>query len=341
MRKVAVFFFVVIIFAYASGYAQQLPDAVGAEIVKLRSGTPQERKDAALALRGEDSKDAVSALIEALQDKDSSVSYAAIEALGISLDPRASDALWEYLKASEADVNIQYAIAQALGKTSDPRILANARIFIKDPAKKAAGLFLLQEFDDPAVIDVLIGALSDDNESFRESVAEAITAKGRMAGAQDKLIGALKDANPQVRFYSAGILGQVQSQRATPPLITLLKDENVKVRYMAVWALGNLHDPRAIEPLIESLRDRDPEVRGKVALVLGSSGDTRAVEPLIACAKDKDDYVRSSVIGALQLSADPRAEKTFRAAVFDGNEAVRANAARGLKALQEAGEAKP
>jgi ankyrin repeat protein len=73
----------------------------------------------------------------------------------------------------------------------------------------------------------------------------------------DKLIEALTDKDPSVRWEAAQRLGDLKDRRAVVPLIRSLSDIHPYVRRRAAFALGELHDPRAIDSLIRALQDDD------------------------------------------------------------------------------------
>jgi hypothetical protein len=70
-----------------------------------------------------------------------------------------------------------------------------------------------------------------------------------------RIIPLLRDEDPRVRAWAAGVLGLLGDRSALSALADSLKDENIYVRIRSAEALGDLRDPRSESLLIQSLRD--------------------------------------------------------------------------------------
>ena len=152
--------------------------------------------------------------------------------------------------------------------------------------------------------DRRIAVLSNANPSGQPGAASGLS---RMKDRRhvESLVDALKDGDPVIRSWAAGVLGGMGAP-AVKPLIAALKDADRYVRGGAAIALGFIKDPRSVEPLIAALKDRDTTVRRNAAVALGQARDPRSVEPLIAALKDRDARVRKNAAGALEQIDDPR-----------------------------------
>ncbi|MBC7968787.1 MAG: HEAT repeat domain-containing protein [Verrucomicrobia bacterium] len=110
--------------------------------------------------------------------------------------------------------------------------------------------------------------------------------------APSKLVAALKDPDPQVRFQAAATLYKIDSQReaATAVMIAALKDPNPKVRAEAANAIAAL-DPKAqaaIPALLVALKDPESQVRYNAAQALRFMGAAAkvAIPDLIKALSD-------------------------------------------------------
>ena len=100
--------------------------------------------------------------------------------------------------------------------------------------------------------------------------------------AVNRLIGDLRDPDPNTRWEAAKALGKSMDPRAVEPLIAALKDQEISVRGAAETSLGMIRDPRAVKPLIDALI-KNPE--GSAAKALEGIG-IPTVSPLIATLKN-------------------------------------------------------
>jgi|GEM_PF-3756573 len=105
----------------------------------------------------------------------------------------------------------------------------------------------LVKIGEPA-IPFLIKAMGDERLGVRGGVAWTLIEIGSVVVIP--VIEALKNENPEVRFYAAGVLQMLKDERAVEPLIKILKeDKNKKVRNGVSFALFAIKDHRVKEPL--------------------------------------------------------------------------------------------
>jgi HEAT repeat protein len=134
----------------------------------------------------------------------------------------------------------------------------------------------------------------------------------------DRLLSALKDADPDVRLLSAMWLGAwplgtpaTFQEKVAPGLIEALKDRHAGVRHAAAGSLGGLW-PATEEALADGLTDSDPRVRAGAAFALslapdGMSGrevtaaQAERLRPLLrALLNDENSEVRQNATLALE-----------------------------------------
>src|SRR5262249_26394638 len=93
-------------------------------------------------------------------------------------------------------------------------------------------------------------ALLADNEAEVRAQAAKVLGDGKFDGAVDKLIAALKDEQPRVRFFAAIALGKIGDKRAFAPALAFLRrndDADVYLRHAGVMALAGSGDKQAFK----------------------------------------------------------------------------------------------
>lgn len=169
----------------------------------------------------------------------------------------------------------------------------------------------------------------------RDSIPSKLPRFGESA--VEPLLAALGEADENVRYGAAWVIGRLRSSAlgaaliplALEPLIDLLHtDETARVRLQALTTLmaiaGDADREKLVEPLIQALADSYEPIRAEAARWLGQIRDRRAVEPLSQLmANDSAEKVRGRAAYAL--------------AFIDSElEALRATGAVGLDALLSA-----
>jgi len=138
-------------------------------------------------------------------------------------------------------------------------------------------------------VEGLVNALQQEDVDVWSKASAALIEIGEPA--VERLILALRDANPRVRSIAAVDLGSIKDPRAVEPLINaIMTDPERDVRWHGVDSLGKIKDTRAVEPLIQiALASRESLfVREAAIQSLGEMGDTRAIEPLKKCLKEAE-----------------------------------------------------
>ena len=182
------------------------------------------------------------------------------------------------------------------------------------------------------VIDVMLAALSDDDDFVRRGAARALGRLGDRS-AVDALVVALDDTNRGVRRLAASALGELGDRSAVDALVVALSDDDDSVRGSAAPALGELGDRSAVDALMVALSDDDDFVRQYAARALGELGDRSAVDALVVALSDDDDFVRQYAARALGELGDRSAVDALMVALSDDDDFVRQYAARALGQL--------
>ncbi len=241
---------------------------------------------------------AVEALIEALDDDDWRVRYAAVGVLKNYYEPRVFDAMIGATKDNNSMVltrvvyalgefrdpnalntlikisnheypEVRQRIALALGKIQDQRALETLLKASKDPSwiVRRSAIEALGMMKGEKAINALIEAWNDKDRDVRRIAADVLVEK--KAEAVDSLIRVLKHPDPYFRWKSALTLGKIRAYNAVEDLIPLLQDNVSEVKWITIKALGSIYKNRkSVDPLIAILHDNDSGIR------------TRAVESL-------------------------------------------------------------
>jgi len=256
------------------------------DLVRAFKSDPEEnvRSSAIFALGGI-GKDAVPALIAALQDPDPIIRRGATSALkGIGKDAKdAIPALVLVLK-TDKDASVRSSAASALGR-------------IEKDAKEAV----------PALVLVL---KTDKDSSVRSSAAYALGSIGPEArNAVPDLVAVLKDKDKPVILIAITALGGI-GKEAVPALVAALQDSDSTIRYEAANALRLVGKDakEAVPALVLALKtDKDASVRSSAASALGSIGPEarNAVPDLMAALSEPNERLSDAAVDALvQIGKD-------------------------------------
>ncbi|MDK1032825.1 MAG: HEAT repeat domain-containing protein, partial [Planctomycetia bacterium] len=302
---------------------------------------------------------AVGPLCEALKDKSKEVRSAAAIALGDIGDARAAEPLAALLADEHPPRKHAMDALAKLGKGATGALLTA----LKDWKRRDYAGIVMAKIKDPAAVEPLLQALTDNDAQARRAGAVGLGATGdrRAVAPLAKLLEdadphvradaadalrrfqdvplevwerALRDDNPQVRMFAIIGLRKAKGPRAVEMIIGALKDKAGKVRNRAVLVL---RDRSAVPALVEVLgNDENRAVRNNAAMALGAIGDRRAVEPLCkTLLNDKDGGVRRGAAYALARLADPRAVEPLVTALRDKAVPVRVRAAMALGKIQD------
>lgn len=201
---------------------------------------------------------------DGLRRSDIACQYAA-RALGIIGDRQAVPALMDALQGPNKYVCL-YA-GWALGALADRRAVPALMTALRDKDQdlRRYAAWALGEIGDRQAALALIVALQDEDSGTRQHTAEAL-GKIEDGRAVPALTAALRDADSGTRRYAALALGNIGDVRAVPALTAALWDTDGDTQKYAAGALGKLAaglpDPvpalRAALPRLRHLRKRGP-----------------------------------------------------------------------------------
>jgi HEAT repeat protein len=142
----------------------------------------------------------------------------------------------------------------------------------------------------------------DDNADLRNGAMEVLVKFGKFSLPRLKWL--LRDANEEVRNFSAVMLGEIGSRMAVGALIQALGDPDCNVSHSAAEALGKIGDRAALVPLLELLKG-DFWQQFPAITAIGALRDYRAVPHLLQLLEH--ELLAGAVIEALGKIGDPRA----------------------------------
>src|SRR4028118_979837 len=186
----------------------------------------------------------------------------------------------------------------------------------------------LNERDLEQVLNWALDVLDAGDFQERWEVAKVIPKLGEIAIAP--LIEILEDdeADLEMRWFTARILGEFNAPTAITALVDLLKTaEDEDLAEMAATALSNLGNS-AIDALSDLLSD--PESRLLATRSLAQIRRPEIIAPLLSVLRDSEVVVRSTAIEALSSFHDSRIPPVLLEALNDPAAVVRKEAAIGL-----------
>jgi HEAT repeat protein len=299
----------------------------------------------------------IEALLVCLQDAEADVRVRACEALARAGDPGAVGALFNLIGDRDGRVSQGAAAAiQSLGSLETKRLaLEQARS--ADIRTRRAALRIISYFGYPEGLDILVGALDDEDERVREAgiyglpllddprgvAALLVTShhpseKTRAAVMRalgdtqraTSIIAALRegigDSDPWVRYYACQALGKLRIDEATAEIIGLMSDPSGQVRISAVEALARLSGDAAANALEKAATSGDADLQRAALVGLGIGRRPAALPTLRRAASSPDSATRLVAVGALAEFDAPEIVPALAHAASDPDEAVRSAA---------------
>ena len=150
----------------------------------------------------------------------------------------------------------------------------------------------LGNFNSPAVVEKLHGALNDPDKWIRVCSIEAL------ANLDDKTVVKplceileQSDIEYDIRSNALRALADLRDPRAMPTLIKLLASENAFTRYDAAFALGEIGDPDAIEHLKEIVSDTAmPEENDNDTIWSVGENAQKAIDKILGLEEEDEDW---------------------------------------------------
>ena len=240
-----------------------------------------------------------------LNDSNSTIRRAAIDALQQAPDPAIAPTLVEMFK-KETDVELQKSLLHALAAGKAPQALDVVDAILQDPQKHAA------------------------------LVSDAITVAQNVGNS--KAVGVLKgmikpDAPADVMTQVMAALGQIRASSAISVIARQLNNSNEKVAVAAASALGEIGEQDAVEALIPAVKDSRVEVKKAVIEALGSTQNNDAVPALMEAYKD--EQTRHAAISALTEMSDVRALDAYLDGLGGSDAGLRQQCRRAMDSIRE------
>ncbi len=157
--------------------------------------------------------------------------------------------------------------------------------------------------------------LASEREEERIEAARALRTLPVWGRHIARLVAALDDPSPFVRWEVAETLVDIGPQKALRPVLKRAQEEgSVAGTAAAVRVLGFLGDQAALETIVSRAEHPDPEVRVAVAEALTHFPDlARSRETLVLLLEDKHPVVRRAAAWALRRTNDKQARAVLSA----------------------------
>jgi len=237
-------------------------------VADLAAPEPLRRWNAAAALRRNPlvGNDGISALIKALGDSEEIVAWHAVEALAAQEPGRVFGALERAL--ADADPARQAGAARALGKLGGDAAVAALRRKLSDPEPKvrAAVAEALGHVADPGLAEVLLPLIEDPDPEVVRAAARSLGQVGNTIAACPLAATLIQPGQDLlVRRALAAALAHIPHPDAQEPLLEALKDPDPQVRAYAASALGQVGNEQVHASLQELTADKSRLVKGTVS----------------------------------------------------------------------------
>ncbi|HMS83415.1 MAG TPA: HEAT repeat domain-containing protein [Nitrospira sp.] len=222
---------------------------------------PETAGPGTVVLEEEQVKDEIDIQIDLLADPDWVVRREAVITLGEMGDERCVEPLARALR--DGDWQVREVAIEAMGQVGSPAVETLLKL-LRDWEVRKYAIAALGKIPDERVLDPLMLQLR--NDEFKDDAIDALVALG--APSVEKLIGALRDKDENVRKCAVLALGRIKSSDAIDPLIQMLGDKDWFTRLTAAAALESIGDDRGREAIKPLLKDSDMVVKMRVERIL-------------------------------------------------------------------------
>jgi HEAT repeat protein len=214
-----------------------------------------------VALEEEQVKDEIDIQIDLLNDPDWVIRREAVITLGEMGDERCVEPLARALR--DGDWQVREVAIEAMGQVGSPAVETLLKL-LRDWEVRKYAIAALGKIRDERVLDPLMLQLR--NDEFKDDAIDALVALGEPS--VERLIGALRDKDENVRKCAVLALGRIKSSEAIDPLIAMLGDKDWFTRLTAAAALESIGEERGREAIKPLLKDPDMVVRMRVERIL-------------------------------------------------------------------------
>ncbi|MGD8698455.1 MAG: HEAT repeat domain-containing protein [Gemmatimonadales bacterium] len=185
-------------------------------------------------------------------------------------------------------------------------------------------------------VDALLGAMDDADRDVRVTVVAALGGLQDTAAVQALMRALRSDTDAEVRAAAAYALGEIEDPRAIPALGQALQsDDDLNVRVVAAHALGEIEDSRGVPSLAAAINDSERDVRLAAIRALGEIESPDAIDALATVTRDGDTEIRMMAVWALGEIEDARAVPAIsQVLTSDSDAAVREKAAWALGEIE-------
>lgn len=243
--------------------------------------------------------------------------------------PEAQDALIEALDDRDSDVRYA-AVLQLVRKSDEGTAEVIADLFGSDKINSKRLVGVLEDSKVP-VFGVLRSRLDDESSEVR---FWAVTVLGfsKDVGLLSALARHTDDEDPSVRSAALQSIARIGTAAARPLLADAFKDDMWYVRGQAAKAAGQLHADEYLRELLELLGDQNWWVRQNARVAIEQMGK-RTHARLIRYLDTTDRFARNMVVEALENTG--AVDDILRD--LSGNETAARNAESTLARLAAAG----
>lgn len=216
-----------------------------------------------VAIEEEQVKDEIDIQVDLLNDPDWVVRREAVITLGEMGDERCVEPLARALH--DGDWQVREVAIEAMGQVGSPAVETLLKL-LRDWEVRKYAIAALGKIRDERVLDPLMLQLR--NDEFKDDAIDALVALGKPS--VERLIGALREKDENVRKCAVLALGRIKSSEAVDPLIELLGDKDWFTRLTAAAALEPIGDERGREAIKPLLKDPDMVVKMRVERILAT-----------------------------------------------------------------------
>ncbi len=179
-----------------------------------------------------------------------------------------------------------------------------------DPQSRALALRELRRWNGSDILQVLVGALRDEERLVREAAVGTLIEIGDRE-AVPLLVPLLAGDAPAARNAARTVLERLG--RVDPEALRdLSRNPDARMRIFAANIIGATGDQDHAPRLLELLADPDTNVQDAAVVALGNLAAPEAVGPLSGLALRGPSWLRFSAIDALGRIARPEAVEALR-----------------------------